>query len=97
MPYLTIPLFQLKNKADEDKNEKSVKDLIHLLYETSLMSSGFSLEDPSTHARRIYHMIKLGLGVEDDDEPATETAPAETMPPLEGEEKTDVTRMEEVD
>ena len=61
------------------------------------MSSGFTQEDPSTHARRIYHMIKLGLGVDDDDEPTTQTGGAEAMPPLEGEEKSDVTRMEDVD
>ena len=61
------------------------------------MSSGFTLEDPSTHARRIYHMIKLGLGVDDDDEPSADTGAADAMPPLEGEEKSEVTRMEEVD
>eukprot|EP00800_Vazella_pourtalesii_P007854 TRINITY_DN2091_c4_g1_i1.p1 TRINITY_DN2091_c4_g1~~TRINITY_DN2091_c4_g1_i1.p1 ORF type:complete len:747 (-),score=267.64 TRINITY_DN2091_c4_g1_i1:303-2543(-) len=88
---------QLKIKTDEDKNDKSVKDLIFLLYETSLMSSGFSLEDPSTHARRIYHMIKLGLGVDDDEDPIVQEGSAEAMPPLEGEEKSDVTRMEDVD
>ena len=87
----------MKIKTDEDKNDKSVKDLIFLLYETSLMSSGFSLEDPSTHARRIYHMIKLGLGVDDDEDPIVQEGSAEAMPPLEGEEKSDVTRMEDVD
>lgn len=87
----------LKNKVDVDKNDKSIKDLIVLLYETSLLSSGFSLEDPQNHSSRIHRMIKLGLGV--DDEPVAGEADSE-MPPLEGEsvaEDEDKARMEEVD
>lgn len=88
----------LKNKADADKNDKSVKDLVMLLFETSLLSSGFALEDPQIHANRIHRMIKLGLGIEEDDIPAApETeASSEDMPPLEGDED-DSSRMEEVD
>merc|ERR1712137_275299 len=90
----------LKERADADKNDKSVKDLVMLLFETSLLSSGFNLEDPQFHAGRIHRMIKLGLGVEDD-EPAAEGEEAsatttEDMPPLEGDEE-DASRMEEVD
>merc|ERR1719443_565014 len=43
---------ELKNKCDIDKNDKAVKDLVFLLFETSLLSSGFSLEEPQTHANR---------------------------------------------
>ncbi|KAF0305509.1 Heat shock protein HSP 90-alpha 1 [Amphibalanus amphitrite] len=87
---------QLKVKADADKNDKSVKDLVMLLYETALLSSGFSLEDPGVHASRIHRMIKLGLGIDDDGEPEVAETPAEEMPPLEGEDE-DASRMEEVD
>uniref|UniRef100_A0A2K6BU01 Uncharacterized protein n=1 Tax=Macaca nemestrina TaxID=9545 RepID=A0A2K6BU01_MACNE len=56
----------LQQKAEADKNDKAVKDLVVLLLETALLSSGFSLEDPQTHSNRIYCMIKLGLGINED-------------------------------
>jgi len=87
----------LRERAEADKNDKSVKDLVQLLYETSLLSSGFTLEEPTVHASRIHRMIKLGLGVDEDDEAAEETAATtEDMPPLEGDDE-DASRMEEVD
>jgi molecular chaperone HtpG len=57
----------LKLKVDQDKNDKSVKDLVTLLYETSLLASGFALELPQQHADRIFRMIKLGLGIDEED------------------------------
>lgn len=91
-------MIALKAKVEVDRNAKSVKDLIALLYETSLLSSGFSLEDPQSHAARIHRMIKFGLGVDDD--ASADDADAE-MPPLEGdanvEDDDDKARMEEVD
>jgi len=88
---------QLRQKADAERNDKSVRDLVMLLYETALLSSGFSLEDPSTHASRIHRMIKLGLGIDDVDEEIPEEVESEEMPPLEGEAEDDASRMEEVD
>uniref|UniRef100_A0A7N8WRF8 Heat shock protein 90, alpha (cytosolic), class B member 1 n=1 Tax=Mastacembelus armatus TaxID=205130 RepID=A0A7N8WRF8_9TELE len=90
----------LRQKADADKNDKAVKDLVILLFETALLSSGFSLDDPQTHSNRIYRMIKLGLGIDDDDVPieeATSSSAPDEIPPLEGEGDDDASRMEEVD
>jgi len=89
----------LKDKVDADKNDKSVKDLVVLLFETSLLSSGFSLENPQTHGERIFRMIKMGLGIDEEDTTdldaptTTETVKStDDMPPLE-----EASKMEEVD
>merc|ERR1719211_452855 len=86
----------LRERAEADKNDKSVKDLVMLLFETSLLSSGFSLEDPQVHAVRIHRMIKLGLGIDEDDTEVEAAADDMDMPPLEGDAE-DASRMEEVD
>merc|ERR1712223_1524011 len=88
---------ELKKKADANKNDKSVKDLVMLLFETSLLASGFSLEDPAVHARRIHRMIKLGLGIDEDDEADAAVADDTDMPPPLEDDNEDATRMEEVD
>ncbi|VDN60750.1 unnamed protein product [Dracunculus medinensis] len=81
----------LRERVEVDKHDKTVKDLVILLFETALLSSGFTLDEPQVHASRIYRMIKLGLDIADDeeDEPVA-------MPTLEGAEE-DASRMEEVD
>jgi len=85
---------ELKTKADANKNDKSVKDLVMLLYETSILASGFSLEDPTTFSTRIHRMIELGLGIDDS---SAGDEPIEELPPLEGDSTEDAQRMEEVD
>merc|ERR1712005_29505 len=83
----------LRGRADEDKNDKTVKDLIWLLFDTSLLTSGFSLEEPTTFAGRIHRMIKLGLSIDEDDEADVEDDD-DDLPPLEDDEGS---KMEEVD
>ncbi|KAJ6792175.1 heat shock protein 81-1 isoform X2 [Iris pallida] len=84
---------ELRKRADVDKNDKSMKDLVLLLFETSLLTYSFSLDEPSTFGKRIHRMLKLGLSIDEDDAPAE---PDTDMPPLE-EEADAESKMEEVD
>ncbi len=57
----------MKERLANDPQDSTVSDLIHLLFETSLLTSGFSLEDASGYANRIFRMVKLGLSIEDEE------------------------------
>jgi molecular chaperone HtpG len=96
----------LAERVEANKNDKAIKDLVMLMFETSLLASGFNLEDPTVHANRIHRMIKLGLGIDGDDDDEEEDKPADEpaageedeMPELEdGDDEDDANRMEEVD
>ncbi|KAL7424797.1 Hsp90 chaperone hsp82 [Cryptotrichosporon argae] len=76
---------ELKRKVSEDKTDKTVRDLTVLLFETALLTSGFTLTAPQDFAQRINRMIALGLSIDDHVEAA---APAE-------EAKDDVPALEE--
>jgi molecular chaperone HtpG len=77
---------ELRNKAEVDQSDKTVKDLVWLLYETSLLTSGFALEEASTFSNRIHRMIKLGLSIMDNDDAGDAEIPAldETEAMVEG-------------
>jgi len=88
----------LNTRIAADKNDKTVKDLVILLFETALLSSGFSLEEPQTHAQRIYRMVKLGLAIDDDDgADELETAGPSAGDAASASTAEDAVRMEEVD
>ncbi|XP_045817341.1 heat shock protein 83-like [Trifolium pratense] len=83
---------ELRKRSEADKNDKSVKDLVLLLFETALLTSGFSLDDPNTFAGRIHRMLKLGLSIDEEETGADDV----DMPPLE-EDGAEESKMEEVD
>merc|ERR1712050_113392 len=87
---------ELLTKASADKGDKTVKDLIWLLFDTSLLTSGFNLDEPTQFAGRIHRMIKLGLSLDDDEEGLGDD---DDLPPLEEVEGAadEASKMEEVD
>jgi len=84
---------ELKRKSEAQQTDRTVKDLIWLIFETAMLTSGFSLDDPSNFSTKIHRIIKLCLSINDD-------AMDEEVPKLEATNTTSTTgqnNMESVD
>ena len=89
-------IIELKNKLSVDKNDKTIVDIVWLLHDTTLLNSGFQLEEPSSFCNRINRMIKLGLSLDDDNE--IENTIEESLEEINDVEvEADESKMEEVD
>ncbi|KAL6248967.1 Hsp90 chaperone hsp82 [Rhinocladiella similis] len=85
---------ELKKKVEADgENDRTVKSITQLLFETSLLVSGFTIDEPASFAERIHKLVSLGLNVDEEAETAEEKA-AEEAPAAEA---TGESAMEEVD
>ena len=74
---------EIRDKLASQDTRKVASDLVRLLYDTSLVHSGFTLEDPSVFSHRIFRIIKLGLGLDDDHEPEEESVSTVPSEPVE--------------
>ena len=82
---------ELKNRFEKDKNDKTINDLVGLIYDVSLIRSGFSLENTKNFSSRIYRIVELGLGLDDD------TDDTENLDEVVQDDNIDESQMEQVD
>jgi molecular chaperone HtpG len=85
----------LKAKVEESTTERTTKDLVFLLFETAMLTSGFSLDEPTNFATRIHRMIKFALSIGDDEKENEETVPE--IATTEGQKDDSEIRMEQID
>ena len=93
---------KIKELAEDKDAAHTVSDLIWLMYESSMLASGFTLENPAKFTKRINRLIELGLSLDDDEEndadPELDAALAETAEPKpDGDKPEEESTMEEVD
>ncbi|KXH44455.1 hsp90-like protein [Colletotrichum salicis] len=74
---------ELKKKVEVDgENDRTVKSIVQLLFETSLLVSGFTIDEPASFAERIHKLVQLGLNIDEEEEkieaPAADTSAVET-------------------
>jgi molecular chaperone HtpG len=94
-PYHII-IKALKEQHTKDENSNTLKDLVNLIFESSLIASGFNIEEPATFVNRINNMIKLGLSLDETKDEEVENKP-EDKHEDEHEPEDEKSQMEEVD
>lgn len=86
---------ELKKKVETDgENDRTVKSIVQLLFETSLLVSGFTIDEPADFAGRIHKLVSLGLNLDEEPEAAAEAPAASEATPA---AETGDSAMEEVD
>ena len=82
---------RIRERLDSSTGQdKTLNELVYLLYDNTLLSSGFELDDPARFSNRINRLINVGLG--DDSEPEVTQDEHEVLESVD-----DSSNMEQVD
>ena len=76
-------ILDMKSKVEGDDKSEDVMDAVRLLYETSMITSGFEVPDPTMYASRVYKM--MGFNVEASRPAAAAAAAGDGGAPVEAE------------
>ena len=71
----------LASKVKADAADRTVRDLSNILYETAMLTSGFTLDNPTEYATRVHKMVMLGLAIDEDETADIEAEPSSTETP----------------
>lgn len=66
-------VMKIKAMLESDENDKSARDMLNMLWDTALLSSGFTLSNPASFSAQINRMVSVALDVADQ---------LEELPPL---------------
>merc|ERR1712130_475770 len=81
-------IVDLLSKVKADKEDKAAVDTAQVLFQTSLIESGYEIADPSALVSRVYRLMSKELGV-DPDAPIKEVEVPEEEEEAEEEDKDD--------
>ena len=90
-------IIDLNMKHKKNKDDPIIGNITHLLYDISLLTSGFTIEDPSAFASKFNKMIQLGLSIDDDDSDDEEIVNKDVNHDVDNKEHDQESTMEQVD
>ena len=65
----------LNTLVQEDKSNASAKEIVTLMYDTAMLTSGFDVDSPKDYANKVYDMMGMALAGESDAPPAAPSPP----------------------
>lgn len=76
----------LNTLVGEDKSNASAKEIVTLMYDTAMLTSGFDVDSPKDYANKVYDMMGMALAGESENPtpPAAASPPPPSTPPSSG-------------